>query len=560
LRGRDADWRRDTTEMAEAVRSAYALRSSCAWRGTARGRGRGRQRHAGEAGGGRFRAARPDRSLFELLATRDGPAAGAGAGEASTAAAAGREGVGGSVGDLTWPVRNYFGLWKRALYSRYLRPRTALLDLAHGQGADVAKFAYARISSLIAVDLVPEALDEAMFRAKHNRHFVQSVADTQYLVQDLSRVVCRISPPVDTVNCQFALHYMWGSDEARRTLLTTVRDSLKPRGHFLVTVVDAERIPEAGITDHPFLRLLPPRLLNSPATTPPRAPEKGADTRPEAKGGAKGADTRPEAKGGPAVLDAAGPAQGIQAGATGIRPEAQGIQPGAAAAVLAASGRAQTTEGPAASGPVGGSGMGAQGAMPAGLVAVPAGPVASLVPQERGGLVPSCAPAPPGGPSAADQAPAKQGITTATAAAGTGDAAANGRGAPATVVPAGRVAPPGPVAGAGTVVATVVATEAEAGERASPPWTRGSAGGCELGTWAYSFSFRGVVDDVDEFVVPRSQLLALCDEFGLDLVETSAFRDHWDTVRAYERSHPDLYPCHWRALDLYRSYVFQKRP
>lgn len=160
--------------------------------------------------------------------------------------------------DVTWPVRQMFSLLKRVIYSQYLRPGCSVLDLGHGPGTDLPKFAHAKIGSLIAVDFVQEELDEAAFRAKTNPRFRRYVRDVQFVQQDLCRAVCRCDPPVDVVTCQFALHYFWGTNQSIHTIMTSIRDSLRSKGHFIATVVDASKIPTNGIPDHPFIHISPP--------------------------------------------------------------------------------------------------------------------------------------------------------------------------------------------------------------------------------------------------------------------------------------------------------------
>jgi hypothetical protein len=57
-----------------------------------------------------------------------------------------------------------------------------------------------------------------------------------------------------------ALHYLWASKTTITTFLTSVRDSLKPQGIFLLTIIDSERIPAEGILNHPYIRITPPKL------------------------------------------------------------------------------------------------------------------------------------------------------------------------------------------------------------------------------------------------------------------------------------------------------------
>lgn len=171
--------------------------------------------------------------------------------------------------DSTWGVRQMFSLLKRFVYGKYLKAGMALLDLGHGPGTDLSKFAHARISSLTAIDFVQEQLDEAEFRASHNARFRRNVREARFIQQDLSKVVCRLDPPVDVVTCQFALHYLWSDEHAIATIMTTIRDSLRSKGHLIITIVDDIKLPLAqGITQHPFIRITWPNLKINPPTHP----------------------------------------------------------------------------------------------------------------------------------------------------------------------------------------------------------------------------------------------------------------------------------------------------
>jgi SAM-dependent methyltransferase len=158
----------------------------------------------------------------------------------------------------TWPVRQMCNLLKRWIYSKYIRPQSSVLDACCGPLTDGPKFAHQRIASYIGIDAVAEALEEAHFRAKSTPIWMQRVKDYQFLQQDLRKAAFKIEPRVDTVCCQYALHYLWDSLEHIRTFLSSVEASLKPGGHFIITIVDEAHIPKEGIFNHPYVQMTVP--------------------------------------------------------------------------------------------------------------------------------------------------------------------------------------------------------------------------------------------------------------------------------------------------------------
>ncbi len=66
-----------------------------------------------------------------------------------------------------------------------------------------------------------------------------------------------------------ALHYLVAEDFHLDNVLQTVRDSLRRGGQFLITMIDASKIPAGGIQNHSFVRLSAPKLLTT--ISPPDA-------------------------------------------------------------------------------------------------------------------------------------------------------------------------------------------------------------------------------------------------------------------------------------------------
>jgi hypothetical protein len=75
----------------------------------------------------------------------------------------------------------------------------------------------------------------------------------------------------------------------------------------------------------------------------------------------------------------------------------------------------------------------------------------------------------------------------------------------------------------------------------------------------YRFSFPGLVDDVEEFVVPREDLVARCASHSLQIVHSFGVSDVFDELMAMHPTKPPLTDQDWRVLNLYRAYAFQKR-
>jgi len=151
-------------------------------------------------------------------------------------------------------VVNYM---KRYLFHNYLPVKSEVVDWCCGQGGDLNKFAHQKISGYIGVDFCPEALEEAAYRARTNSRFQKCTKNTKFLQVALRTNAIRIDPPVDIASCQLSLHYLWPHADI---FLTSVKNSLKFGGLFLITIVDSDRIPKEGILGHPYLKVTPPVL------------------------------------------------------------------------------------------------------------------------------------------------------------------------------------------------------------------------------------------------------------------------------------------------------------
>lgn len=81
---------------------------------------------------------------------------------------------------------------------------------------------------------------------------------------------------------------------------------------------------------------------------------------------------------------------------------------------------------------------------------------------------------------------------------------------------------------------------------------------------AYKFQYKGRIDNsVEEFVIPRSELLDQCTKHHLKWVQDFSVDNVWESIRHYH-VHPDnplqVSEQDWYALRLYRCYAFQFEP
>lgn len=133
-------------------------------------------------------------------------------------------------------VRNTNNYVKASLISRFCPEGARVHDLGCGRGGDVRKFQLARVRSYLGTDVTE--LDEARRRARLSPGF-------RFDSLDFTQHPPPLGGPFDVVSCQFAVHYAWRSEEAARVWARTASDVVKG-GHLLLTLVDADRLRDAG--------------------------------------------------------------------------------------------------------------------------------------------------------------------------------------------------------------------------------------------------------------------------------------------------------------------------
>ena len=138
-----------------------------------------------------------------------------------------------------------FNNWvKSVLLQEYTRQGFTVLDLCCGKGGDLAKFRNQKISFYVGVDMSKNNLLDAKQRfSAHKCGFdglliCGDITDPEITIDQI--VSAKYNLEYDLVSCQFALNYIWKSEDAVRRFLENVTDSLKPGAVFVGTIPDAK--------------------------------------------------------------------------------------------------------------------------------------------------------------------------------------------------------------------------------------------------------------------------------------------------------------------------------
>lgn len=150
---------------------------------------------------------------------------------------------------------------KDSLYRKYVAPNTTVVELAGGQGGDLFRLLERGPGSIIVVDLYAAALDEAA------RRWMESAASTwaktrnggkagrplpslAILAADLRRPLplkslepAGVKPlGIDTVSCQFALHYFFENPASACNMLRGIYQLVRPGGTLMTTLFNGHSV------------------------------------------------------------------------------------------------------------------------------------------------------------------------------------------------------------------------------------------------------------------------------------------------------------------------------
>lgn len=127
-----------------------------------------------------------------------------------------------------------------------------ILDLASGRGGDQTKWLFHdKVQTYTAIEKIAMSIDEAKRRLdalnRKDREKIQG-KQIEHYVGDLSTEqgyeVLYAKPSYDIVSIQFAIHYLFDTEQSLRMLLQNVSDHLGENGLFIATCFAGERLHE----------------------------------------------------------------------------------------------------------------------------------------------------------------------------------------------------------------------------------------------------------------------------------------------------------------------------
>eukprot|EP00750_Incisomonas_marina_P002094 INCI1206.1.p1 GENE.INCI1206.1~~INCI1206.1.p1 ORF type:complete len:833 (+),score=170.98 INCI1206.1:246-2744(+) len=150
---------------------------------------------------------------------------------------------------------------KDSLYRKYVAPDTTVVELAGGQGGDLFRLLDRGPGSIILVDLYAAALDEAASRwtesavskwakTRNGGKAGRSLPSLAVLAADLRKPLPMksLEPAggkplsIDTVSCQFALHYFFESPASACNMLRGIYQLVRPGGTLMATLYSGHAV------------------------------------------------------------------------------------------------------------------------------------------------------------------------------------------------------------------------------------------------------------------------------------------------------------------------------
>ncbi|KAJ3105836.1 mRNA cap guanine-N7 methyltransferase [Phlyctochytrium planicorne] len=139
-------------------------------------------------------------------------------------------------------MKNFNNWIKSLLIGRYTRRGDRVLDFCCGKGGDLLKWIKADVGDLVGVDIADISISHAKERYSEKRtRFRANFFAMDCFKEDLSSRI-DAGTVFDIVSCQFALHYCALDEASTRKALENVTKFLRPGGHFIGTIPDANRI------------------------------------------------------------------------------------------------------------------------------------------------------------------------------------------------------------------------------------------------------------------------------------------------------------------------------
>ena len=141
------------------------------------------------------------------------------------------------------------------IFEENITSKKWIIDLASGRGADIHRYMRLGIANILAIEKDPESVSEIIHRKFEYSHLSKDKKHTpsilHTLIQDLKEpaetiidALEKYNVPVkgiETIVCNFALHYFCDSQQNIRNILRLVSKLLKMSGIFIFTVLDGRK-------------------------------------------------------------------------------------------------------------------------------------------------------------------------------------------------------------------------------------------------------------------------------------------------------------------------------
>lgn len=153
-------------------------------------------------------------------------------------------------------MRRFHNKIKESLYNKYTNNIDNLLELASGRGGDLHKWIYNKIKNVVGYDISEKNIQECEKRVKQMSERENKITTkTDFKQLDLCKsdapekivkdfVKSSQEKPFDTVSCQFAVHYLFQSENCFKNLIKILDSVLKYDGYFICTFMDKKKIDE----------------------------------------------------------------------------------------------------------------------------------------------------------------------------------------------------------------------------------------------------------------------------------------------------------------------------
>lgn len=126
------------------------------------------------------------------------------------------------------------------MIEKHAHGRQRVLDLCCGNGGDIFKFANARCAQYIGVDISQGACERAQSRLQDTTMAGDVIVADAFGNETLE--IVKALKAFDVVNCQFALHYSFDSEERAKTALQIISSALRNGGTLIGTVADGDTL------------------------------------------------------------------------------------------------------------------------------------------------------------------------------------------------------------------------------------------------------------------------------------------------------------------------------